>query len=66
MYISTPQKGSGLWSFEKLNLKSYQEYMHLYVKGFGQGLQGEMYVLATEKQGPSGITGKVLKLVAVK
>jgi hypothetical protein len=34
-----------------------------YVLGFGQDLDGEVYVLTTENTGPTGNTGKVFKLV---
>jgi hypothetical protein len=36
------------------------------VKGFGQDLAGEVYVLASGEIGPRNATGKVYKLVAVK
>lgn len=66
VYVTTPQAGAGLWSFEKLDLKSYTDNLKLYVKGFGQDSAGEIYVLATGNLGPSGTTGKVFKIVSVQ
>jgi len=34
-----------------------------FVLGFGQDPAGEMYVLTSERPGPSGTTGRVFKLV---
>lgn len=34
------------------------------IKGFGQGTDGEIYVLASDEHGPSGDSGVVLKLTA--
>ena len=33
--------------------------------GFGQDTQGELYVLATSRLGPGGVTGEVFKITAV-
>jgi glucose/arabinose dehydrogenase len=66
VYMSTPATGSGLWSYEKIALKSFPDNLQLYVKGFGQDSGGEIYVLASGVAGPSGVTGKVLKLVAAQ
>jgi glucose/arabinose dehydrogenase len=38
----------------------------VYVKGFGEDISHELYVLATTKEGPSGNTGTVLAIKAVK
>ncbi|HMF73851.1 MAG TPA: hypothetical protein VK616_20360 [Flavitalea sp.] len=54
--------GSGLWSFEKISLKSFPDHLGQYVKGFGQDLKGEIYVLTTVEGGPTGNTGKIYKL----
>lgn len=65
IYVSNPS-GPGLWSFQKLDLKSFPETLEQYVKGFGQDQSGEMYVTTSAKLGPTGNTGKVYKLVAEK
>jgi glucose/arabinose dehydrogenase len=65
VFMSTPA-GSGLWGFEKVSFKSFPDNLGLYVKGFGQDLAGEVYVLASGEIGPRNATGKVYKLVAVK
>jgi glucose/arabinose dehydrogenase len=65
IYASNPG-GPGLWSYEKLSLKSYGEDIDNFIKGFGQDASGEIYVLASTELGPSGNTGKVFKLVAEK
>jgi len=53
----------GLWSYEKLQLKSYPKDLGQWLKGFGQDQNGEIYVTATKELGPQGNTGKVWKLV---
>jgi hypothetical protein len=62
LFISSPA-GSGLWSFDELNLKSYPNDLGYYLKGFGQDLKGEIYLTVSSLAGPSGTTGKILKLV---
>jgi glucose/arabinose dehydrogenase len=63
LLVSTPGGGSGLWDFEKVNLKSFPKDLGQYVKGFGQDQSGEIYVLASAEIGPQGSTGKVYKLI---
>ena len=58
--------GQSLWSFSGLELKSFPTNLGQYVKGFGQDHDGEIYITTSDKIGPSGNTGKVYKLVAVK
>jgi len=66
LLMSTPGGGSGLWDFEKVALKSFPDNLGQYVKGFGQDLNGEIYVLSSGQLGPQGTEGKVYKLVTVK
>ncbi|MBL7697401.1 MAG: PQQ-dependent sugar dehydrogenase [Chitinophagaceae bacterium] len=66
IFVSRGGFERGLWSYEKLNLKSFGEHLGQYVKGFGQDLSGEMYVLTTVEVGPTGNTGKIYKLVGNK
>jgi len=35
----------------------------LWLKGFGQDSAGEVYVFGSQQLGPTGTTGKVLKIV---
>ena len=65
LYVSNPG-GPGLWSFEKLPLKSYPDNIGHYIKGFGQDLSGEIYVLGSMQLGPAGTTGKVFKITGEK
>jgi glucose/arabinose dehydrogenase len=54
----------GLWHMEQLRIAtSPTGRVGHYVLGFGQDLAGEMYVLTTDQTGPSGMTGKVYRLV---
>lgn len=53
----------GMWSFEQLQLKSFPDNLGQWLKGFGQGLDGEIYVTTSGQLGPQGNTGKVYKLV---
>ena len=57
LFVADPSSASGLWSIQRLaDLK-------LFVLGFGEDSNGEIYVLTTENAGPAGNTGKVQKLV---
>ncbi|MFD3000123.1 PQQ-dependent sugar dehydrogenase [Pontibacter toksunensis] len=64
VYFSNPA-GPGLWSYEKMELKSFPDNLGQYLKGFGQDLSGEMYALTSDELGPSGNTGKLYKMVQV-
>lgn len=65
LFVAKPA-GPGLWPFEELSLKSFTDHLGAFVKGFGQDLQGEIYVATSTILGPSGTSGKVYKLVAVE
>jgi hypothetical protein len=54
--------GPGLWPISELLLDGTGRINQV-VKGFGQDNAGEVYVTVSEVLGPSGATGKVLKLV---
>lgn len=62
LFVGNPS-ASGLWSYEALTLKSFPDNMGQYIKSFGQGRDGEIYVLTSAQIGPQGTTGKVYKLV---
>ena len=62
IFVAKPA-GPGLWPFEKLSLKSFPDHLGAFVKGFGQDLNGEIYVATSTVLGPSGTTGKVYKIV---
>ena len=52
------------WHFEELELASFPSgHLGQYLKGFGQDNEGEIYVTASTNLGPSGVNGKVYKLV---
>lgn len=63
LFIANPA-GPGLWSFQEIELASSPDDIGHYLKGFGQDLEGEIYVTASSMLGPSGSTGKVFKLVS--
>jgi glucose/arabinose dehydrogenase len=50
---------------EELLVGADQKPLNLFVKGTGQDLDGEVYVLASTALGPYGTTGVVLKLVGL-
>ena len=62
LFIATPN-GQSDWSYEEINLVSSPNDLGYYLKGFGQDNAGEIYLTVTTNLGPSGTTGKVLKLV---
>lgn len=66
VYASNPA-GHGLWSYDKLSFKSFPSgNIGNFVKGFGQDMSGEIYVLGSQRLGPTGNTGKVYKIVGEK
>jgi glucose/arabinose dehydrogenase len=65
LFISNPSSAAD-WGFQALAIKSFPNNLGQYLKGFGQDLSGEIYVLTSAMAGPSGNTGKVYKLVGVK
>ena len=62
LFIAHPS-GPGLWNYEEVNLKSFPNDLGQYLKGFGQDLQGEIYLTTSSLLGPTGNTGKVFRLV---
>lgn len=61
---SPTQRKRGLWRMQELRIATTPAgRLGKYVLGFGQDLQGEMYVVTKEETGPTGTTGKVFKLV---
>lgn len=65
IFVARPA-GQGLWPFQELSLKSFPDHLGAFLKGFGQDLNGEIYVATSGILGPTGTTGKVYKLVAEK
>lgn len=59
-------KTTGLWSFEEIVLKDLPNNLGLFLKGFGQDLKGEIYIVGSTQLGPSGNSGKVYKLAMVE
>src|SRR5690606_29968542 len=59
------QRPSGLWPVEELSLAGSPDDVGYFLKGFGQDRQGEIYMTVSEVVGPTGNTGRVLKLVPV-
>lgn len=64
LFISTPA-GQTDWGFDEINLASHPGDLGYYLKGFGQDNSGEIYLAVTSNAGPSGTTGKILKLVKI-
>ena len=65
LFVAKPA-GPGLWPFTEISLVSFTDHLGAFVKGFGQDLEGEIYVATSTVLGPSGATGKVYKLVAAE
>jgi glucose/arabinose dehydrogenase len=60
LFVATPQR-TGLWPMQELLINGTDRLNHV-VKGFGQDIDGEVYVLASQVLGPAGTTGKVFRL----
>lgn len=61
VYSATPA-ASGMWAYDELKLKSYQDNLGMFLKSIGQDQDGEVYLLTSGQMGPSGTTGKVFRL----
>ncbi|HEY2722130.1 MAG TPA: PQQ-dependent sugar dehydrogenase [Chitinophagaceae bacterium] len=64
LFITTPG-GQTDWGFDKINPASFPNNLGYFLKGFGQDNSGELYLTVSSQTGPTGTTGKVLKLVKV-
>jgi hypothetical protein len=58
--------GENNWPFQEISLKSSPNDVGIFIKGFGQDREGEIYITGSLIGGPNGTTGKVFKLVPVK
>lgn len=61
IYVANPS-ASGLWSYSDVPFTDMSTDLGQYLKGFGQNLDGDIYLMTSGVQGPSGTTGKVYKL----
>jgi glucose/arabinose dehydrogenase len=62
----TSSEGPGLWAYQEISLKSSPNDIGYYLKGFGQDNEGEIYLTVSKVLGPTGMTGRILKLVPVR
>ncbi len=63
IFVSTPDE-EGMWGVREIHVAGGPEnHLEHFVLGFGQDLDGELYVLTTDTSGPKGNTGKVWKMV---
>jgi hypothetical protein len=64
LFVAKSRK-AGLWNMQELRVAtSPTGRLNARVLGFGQDPAGELYVLTTNNAGPTGSTGRVLKLVS--
>lgn len=61
VFMANPT-GPGLWDFEEVEFKSTSGDIGYFLKGFGQDLEGEIYLAVSEMLGPEGNTGKIYKI----
>jgi glucose/arabinose dehydrogenase len=63
VFAATP-RARGLWDRQELRIRNTPDgRVGHYVLGFGQDRRGEVYLLTTDSEGPTGTTGKVYRLV---
>ena len=62
-YLLPNLLGPGLWDYREINLVNRPDDIGYYLKGFGQDLEGEIYLTVSNLLGPTGNTGQVFKLV---
>jgi len=54
---------AGGWSLARLPVRDREtEHLGMYIRGFGRDRDGEIYVLTSERQGPTGTTGTVWRI----
>jgi glucose/arabinose dehydrogenase len=54
------------WTFREITLKGRPDNLGMYLKSFGQDLDGEIYLATSTVAGPTGTSGKIYKLVYAK
>lgn len=64
VFFANPS-GPGLWDFQELEFKSTPGDIGYFLKGFGQDLEGEIYLAVSSELGPTGNTGKIYKISLV-
>lgn len=62
LFVANPG-GPGLWPFQEISVKDHADHLGMFLKGFGQDLNGEIYINTSTVLGPTGTSGKVFKLV---
>ncbi|HEX6471096.1 MAG TPA: PQQ-dependent sugar dehydrogenase [Streptosporangiaceae bacterium] len=63
LFVATP-RFRGPWSMRQLRIGTTDSgRVEHYVLGLGQDRRGEVYVLTTDNEGPTGSTGKIYRLV---
>ncbi len=62
----TQQSDNAPWTYDLVPLITYPENLGNYLKGFGQDDDGEIYLTVSGNSGPSGVAGKIFKLVPVQ
>ena len=65
LYMARPA-GNGMWPVSEVTLKDRPDDLGFFLKGFGQDLDGEIYLTLSSMAGPSGNTGRVYRLVPAK
>ncbi|MGZ8920595.1 MAG: PQQ-dependent sugar dehydrogenase [Limisphaerales bacterium] len=64
LFAATKGKGAaGKWTWEKITPASHAAGLGLYITGFGEDSEGELYVFTNNSNSVAGNTGKVFKLV---
>jgi glucose/arabinose dehydrogenase len=59
-----PSADDGVWSWGELQVAGMENgRLGMYILGFGEDNNGELYVLTSTSSGPAGTTGKVWRLV---
>lgn len=62
--FAASEDSNGNWTTQELTIADSSDgRLGRYVLAFGQGLDGELYVLTSESSGPNGTTGRVEKIV---
>ena len=61
--FAATKSADGKWTWEKIIPATHSSGLSLYITGFGEDAEGELYVLTNNGNSVSGNTGKVFKIV---
>jgi hypothetical protein len=67
LFAAKPPKGGNEWTMQEIEVAtSPSGRVDSFILAFGQDEAGELYLMTSEFLGPTGLTGKIQKLVSAE